>query len=54
MGKSGGFTSDSPTMATRYLGRFARFYNGNFDRRPIPTLMVTNGILNTIADICVS
>ncbi|KAJ9108060.1 hypothetical protein QFC20_003629 [Naganishia adeliensis] len=32
------------------LQNFAKFYNANFDRRPVPTLMVTNGILNTIAD----
>jgi hypothetical protein len=41
-------------MPAALLGRFAKFYNGNFDRRPIPTLMVTNGLLNTIADLCVS
>ncbi|KAJ9108544.1 hypothetical protein QFC19_002260 [Naganishia cerealis] len=32
------------------LQKFAKFYNGNFDRRPVPTLMITNGILNGIAD----
>ncbi|KAL7425294.1 hypothetical protein Q5752_000982 [Cryptotrichosporon argae] len=33
------------------LGRFARFYNTNFERRPVATLIVTNGVLNTIADV---
>ncbi|KAJ9115868.1 hypothetical protein QFC22_005010 [Naganishia vaughanmartiniae] len=33
------------------LQKFAKFYNSNFDARPVPTLMVTNGILNGIADI---
>lgn len=33
------------------LGAFVRFYNSNFDRRPIPTLMITNSTLNTIADL---
>jgi protein Mpv17 len=33
------------------LQKFAKFYNGNFDARPVPTLMVTNGILNGIADM---
>nr|XP_019009509.1 uncharacterized protein I206_06158 [Kwoniella pini CBS 10737]OCF48290.1 hypothetical protein I206_06158 [Kwoniella pini CBS 10737] len=37
-------------MAPRFLLNFARFYNSNFDRRPIPTLIITNGVLNTIAD----
>ncbi|RSH93113.1 hypothetical protein EHS25_007466 [Saitozyma podzolica] len=37
--------------STAALASFARFYNSNFDRRPVPTLMVTNGILNTIADL---
>ncbi|CAD6565068.1 MAG: hypothetical protein TREMPRED_000794 [Tremellales sp. Tagirdzhanova-0007] len=37
-------------MATASLFRFASFYNVNFDRRPIPTLIITNGILNSIAD----
>ena len=36
------------------LVRFARFYNHHFDRRPIPTLIVTNGVLNTLADALVS
>jgi protein Mpv17 len=40
--------------STAALASFARFYNSNFDRRPVPTLMVTNGILNTIADLLVS
>jgi hypothetical protein len=39
-------------MASR-LGTFVRFYNTNFERRPIPTLMITNSTLNTIADILV-
>ncbi|WVQ84796.1 hypothetical protein IAT38_006953 [Cryptococcus sp. DSM 104549] len=38
-------------MPPQFLLRFARFYNSNFDRRPIPTLIVTNGVLNTVADI---
>ncbi|WRT69866.1 uncharacterized protein IL334_006857 [Kwoniella shivajii] len=37
-------------MAPRFLLNFARFYNSNFDKRPIPTLIVTNGVLNTVAD----
>ncbi|OCF73374.1 hypothetical protein I204_06606 [Kwoniella mangroviensis CBS 8886] len=37
-------------MAPRFLLNFARYYNSNFDRRPIPTLIITNGVLNTIAD----
>lgn len=41
-------------MASGALGRFARFYNTNFDRRPIPTLIVTNGVLYTISDVLVS
>ena len=36
--------------APQILQAFAKFYNGNFDRRPVPTLMITNGILNSIAD----
>jgi protein Mpv17 len=40
--------------STAALASFARFYKSNFDRRPVPTLMVTNGILNTIADLLVS
>ena len=40
-------------MATASLFRFASFYNVNFDRRPIPTLIITNGILNSIADALV-
>lgn len=36
--------------APQFLQAFARFYNANFDRRPVPTLMITNGVLNTIAD----
>ena len=39
-------------MASR-LGSFVRFYNANFERRPIPTLMITNSTLNTIADVLV-
>jgi hypothetical protein len=46
---------DMATRApTRLLRRFARYYNANFERRPTPTLMVTNGVLNTIADGLVS
>ena len=37
-------------MASR-LGQFVKFYNANFERRPIPTLMITNSTLNTLADI---
>ncbi|WWC92631.1 uncharacterized protein L201_007590 [Kwoniella dendrophila CBS 6074] len=37
-------------MAPRVLLNFARFYNSNFDRRPMPTLIITNGVLNSIAD----
>ncbi|EIW71354.1 hypothetical protein TREMEDRAFT_67721 [Tremella mesenterica DSM 1558] len=33
------------------LHRFVRYYNRNFDKRPIPTLIVTNGILSTVADV---
>lgn len=33
------------------LQKFSKFYNGNFDARPVPTLMITNGVLNGIADI---
>ena len=36
--------------APQLLQAFAKFYNGNFDRRPVPTLMITNGVLNSIAD----
>jgi hypothetical protein len=39
---------------TSRLGSFVRFYNKNFDRRPIPTLMITNATLNTLADVLVS
>nr|KIR85205.1 hypothetical protein I308_04458 [Cryptococcus tetragattii IND107] len=35
----------------RLLHSFARLYNTNFDRRPVATLVVTNGVLNTIADV---
>lgn len=35
------------------LSSFVKFYNANFERRPIPTLMITNATLNTIADILV-
>jgi protein Mpv17 len=46
--------SPSPIIATmpapQALQAFARFYNTNFDRRPVPTLMITNGLLNTLAD----
>jgi hypothetical protein len=45
--------SHSNKMASR-LGNFVKFYNTNFERRPIPTLMITNSTLNTIADILVS
>ncbi|KAK4689869.1 protein Mpv17, partial [Tremellales sp. Uapishka_1] len=38
-------------MPPAALLAFVRFYNSNFDRRPIPTLIVTNGVLNTIADV---
>lgn len=38
----------------RLLHSFARLYNTNFDRRPVATLVVTNGVLNTIADVLVS
>jgi hypothetical protein len=41
-------------MATASLLRFAKFYNSNFDRRPIPTLIITNGILSSLADTIVS
>jgi len=37
-------------MSSR-LGQFVKFYNANFERRPIPTLMITNSTLNTLADI---
>ncbi|WWD20441.1 hypothetical protein CI109_104917 [Kwoniella shandongensis] len=37
-------------MPPAFLTNFARFYNTNFDRRPIPTLIITNGVLNTLAD----
>ena len=40
-------------MPPASLLRFASIYNANFDRRPIPTLIITNGILNTIADALV-
>ena len=40
-------------MAPASLLRFAAFYNNNFARRPIPTLIVTNGVLNSIADAIV-
>ncbi|KAI9638728.1 uncharacterized protein MKK02DRAFT_41749 [Dioszegia hungarica] len=39
-------------MSRVLLGRFAKFYNGEFDRRPTRTLIVTNGILNSVADLC--
>ncbi|ADV21585.1 hypothetical protein I315_03539 [Cryptococcus gattii Ru294] len=35
----------------RLLHSVARLYNTNFDRRPVATLVVTNGVLNTIADV---
>ncbi|OXC68068.1 hypothetical protein AYX13_03277 [Cryptococcus neoformans] len=35
----------------RFLHSVARLYNTNFDRRPVATLVVTNGVLNTIADV---
>ncbi|OCF34394.1 hypothetical protein I316_03908 [Kwoniella heveanensis BCC8398] len=38
-------------MAPRILLNFAKFYNNHFDRRPVPTLIITNGVLNSIADI---
>lgn len=38
----------------RLLHSVARLYNTNFDRRPVATLVVTNGVLNTIADVLVS
>lgn len=38
----------------RFLRSVARLYNTNFDRRPVATLVVTNGVLNTIADVLVS
>lgn len=38
----------------RFLHSVARLYNTNFDRRPVATLVVTNGVLNTIADVLVS
>jgi hypothetical protein len=37
-------------MSSR-LSQFVKFYNANFERRPIPTLMITNSTLNTLADI---
>jgi hypothetical protein len=41
-------------MAPILLSRFGRFYNSSFDRRPVPTLIVTNGVLYAIADGLVS
>lgn len=38
----------------RPFSRFMRYYNANFERRPVPTLMITNGVLNSIADAVVS
>ncbi|ODN84927.1 hypothetical protein, variant 2 [Cryptococcus amylolentus CBS 6039] len=39
------------TMPRRLLYSFAQFYNSNFERRPTATLIVTNGVLNSVADI---
>lgn len=36
--------------APHLVSAFARFYTTNFDRRPVVTLSITNGVLNTIAD----
>ncbi|WVQ77500.1 hypothetical protein IAR50_007186 [Cryptococcus sp. DSM 104548] len=38
-------------MPRRLLYSFAQFYNANFERRPTATLIVTNGVLNSVADI---
>ncbi|ORY34585.1 hypothetical protein BCR39DRAFT_513490 [Naematelia encephala] len=38
-------------MATQAIKNFGKFYNYHFDRRPIPTLIITNGVLNSIADV---
>ncbi|XAO21957.1 hypothetical protein I312_100718 [Cryptococcus bacillisporus CA1280] len=35
----------------RLFHSLGRLYNTNFDRRPVATLVVTNGVLNTIADV---
>ncbi|KAG7531069.1 hypothetical protein FFLO_04563 [Filobasidium floriforme] len=32
------------------IGAFAKVYTSNFERRPVPTLMITNGALNSIGD----
>ncbi|ORX37556.1 hypothetical protein BD324DRAFT_579243 [Kockovaella imperatae] len=37
-------------MSFLFVSRFAAFYNRNFEKRPVPTLIVTNGVLNSIAD----
>lgn len=44
----------SPTMPPSIFLRLSSFYVHNFDRRPIPTLIITNGVLNSIADALVS
>ena len=31
-----------------------RNFDRNFDRRPVPTLMITNGALNSLGDFVVS
>ncbi|TYJ52904.1 hypothetical protein B9479_006492 [Cryptococcus floricola] len=38
-------------MPRKLLYSFAQFYNSNFERRPTATLIVTNGVLNSVADI---
>jgi protein Mpv17 len=40
-------------MAPAALLAFAKFYNSNFDKRPVRTLIITNGALNTVADVLV-
>lgn len=48
------YNTHTPTRTMRFLHSVARLYNTNFDRRPVATLVVTNGVLNTIADVLVS
>nr|ODN80098.1 hypothetical protein L203_05905 [Cryptococcus depauperatus CBS 7841] len=38
-------------MPNRPFHSFVRFYNTNFERRPTVTLVVANGVLNSIADV---
>jgi hypothetical protein len=42
---------NQPAKMSGRLSQFVKFYNANFERRPIPTLMITNSTLNTLADI---